>query len=132
MNYYISTNQYFVRLSLEGMPTLNSFINAIRESAQLINKNHCDLFFIDGSLLTSPFDIADKFSVVNQLDKLGLSRRTQIVLVTSSTYFDRNTLENMGYNRGWRINTFKKLQQAKDWIESFIDVNYVDKKIQVS
>lgn len=123
MNYFISTNSCLVRLTLKGFPQTETLLSAISESSKTIREKDIKLLFIDGSELNKPFDISEKYSIINQLDKLGLSRKTHIVVVSLSSYSERNTLETMGYNRGWKITTFKKLQIAKDWIDTFMDIN---------
>ncbi|KXX66840.1 hypothetical protein [Flammeovirga sp. SJP92] len=131
MDYNISTNTYLVRLTLEGTPQIDSLVQALNECSSFVNQNHHNLLFIDGSQLACPFDITDKYSIITKLGELGFSRKTQIVVVTSSSHFERNTLETMGYNRGWSINTFKKLHEAKDWIDAYIDINNVENQMKV-
>ncbi|NME71306.1 hypothetical protein HHU12_25295 [Flammeovirga aprica JL-4] len=120
-----------MRLTLEGTPQMDPLVKALQECSGFINQYHSNLLFIDGSRLVYPFDITDKFSIITKLSELGFSRKMQIVVVTSSTHFERNTLETMGYNRGWSINTFKKLGEAKDWIDAYIDINNAENHIKV-
>ncbi|MBD0400647.1 hypothetical protein [Flammeovirga sp. EKP202] len=131
MNYNISTNAYLVRLTLEGTPKIDSLIIALKECASFLRQNHSSLLFVDGSQLDFPFDITDKYTTIARLSELGFSRQIQFVIVTSASHFERNTLETMGYNRGWSINTFKKLHEAKDWIDAYIDIQNVERQMKV-
>ncbi|AZQ65146.1 hypothetical protein EI427_23320 [Flammeovirga pectinis] len=129
MNYFISTNSSFIRLTLEGKPNERQLLEAIVKANEALINAQLSIVMIDGLGLTTPINLSTKYSVISQLGKYNICRKTTVIAVSNATIAESVIVENVAYNRGWKIKFFKTLDTAKTWIEDFNSINENTKSV---
>ncbi|MBB6463792.1 hypothetical protein [Flammeovirga kamogawensis] len=129
MNYFISTNSSFIRLTLEGKPNERQLLEAIIKANDALINASLTIVMIDSLGLTTPINLSTKYSVISQLGKYNISRKTTVVAVSNASKAETVIVENVAYNRGWKIKYFKNIDAAKTWIEDYNSINENTKSV---
>ncbi|OHX64090.1 hypothetical protein [Flammeovirga pacifica] len=120
MNYLISTNDNIIKLKLKGNVTDEELIFALKEFANKINEENYLVGIVDGKGLTNVLELSAKYSIISTLERLGFSRNCRFYISSNSQIEERKIIENIAFNRGWRLYLFDNTEEAVHCAEKFL------------
>lgn len=102
-------------------------IHALMDTKEFLNVMDQPILMVITDQLNKPFEIYEKHYIISSLDKIHLSKKTKIYIMTSLKSGDHHLIETFGKNRGWNIKTFKHLPHAEDMIQREISPSMTKK-----
>ncbi|ANQ52435.1 hypothetical protein KMW28_27975 [Flammeovirga yaeyamensis] len=120
MNYFISTNNKVLKLKLQGKITDDELLISLNEFAKKIAEDKIMVGVVDGKELTNTMELASKYSVISTLERLGFQRNCRFYIASNSPIEESRIVENIAFNRGWRLYMFESLVEATAAAEKFI------------
>jgi hypothetical protein len=97
------------------VPSANAMVKAIAEAAV---QYQCFAHLVDHCDTTFLFSLSDYYERPSINEKLGVSRRFKTAMVFSQLTEDTEFMETVFRNRGYNLQHFTDIDEAKAWLKS--------------
>ncbi|NLR93970.1 MULTISPECIES: hypothetical protein [Flammeovirga] len=100
-----------MKIKLQGKIDNEQLELALIEFAKSITEEK-QICVVDGKELENQLDLSAKYSIITALDSFGFQRGNVFYVAANSPRDQLDIIENIAFNRGWRLYCFTTLEET--------------------